>query len=63
MTLDLKLTKTEDQSLITRVSVPCSPDMKYKIDDLKKVYGRSVNEKIRQFFQELIEAHEVEKAS
>nr|BFD63170.1 hypothetical protein BdHM001_18510 [Bdellovibrio sp. HM001] len=65
MKLSLSL-KVDKQEICTEtIGIPCSEDMKRQINQLRKVCGKPVNHKIREFIKELIEQNKdkLEKAS
>lgn len=61
--LDLKIEKVD--VIDVTMPVPMSSDMKKDIDALKKVCGKSVNQKIREFLCQLLEENKdkIKKAS
>lgn len=65
MNLDLSLNIEKEETISETLPVPCSPELKRKVDALKKVCGKSVNKKIRDFMWILVNEHQdkLEKAS
>ena len=64
MDMKLKIVPENQESISTHISVPCSPLMHSELKDLKKRFGKSVNEKIRQAIQNIIKENcEDKKAS
>lgn len=65
MKLSLNL-KVEKQEIYNEVlGFPCTEDMKRDIQRLRKVCGKSVNQKVREFIKELLTENKdkLEKAS
>lgn len=63
MEFKLKPAQKDSLSILTKISVPCTPEMKSDIENLKRVYGKGVNEKLREMIQALIDKNNNEKAS
>ena len=55
MNLDLNLEIHQKEVITETLPVPISPELKRRIDDLKRVCGKSVNEKIREFMWTLVD--------
>lgn len=49
------------ESITTHFSVPCSPEMRKSLDSLKEIFGKSVNEKLREAARDLIEKNSNKK--
>lgn len=62
MDLKLKQIPKNSSTITTRISIPCSEAMRVELEELKRLCGKSVNEKAREFFQALIDQNKNKKA-